>query len=398
LDATELAVVSGKRGETIVIAGSLAQNPRRGGHTWAFLQYLLGFKRLGWEVLFLDRLEPEMYVDRAGRPCLLDQSFNLSYVLNVMERFGLSGAFAVVCDGGKHFVGLSRQEVLERTGDSTFLLNIMGFLTDEEILSRAPRRVFLDIDPGFGQIWQDLGLADLFSGHDDYVTIGQNLGQPICSIPTCGLEWITTPQPVVLDHWPSQEKASGERFSSIATWRGPYGPLEYKGKTYGLRVHEFRKFAELPRLSSRPFQLALDIHPAEIDDLALLEANGWSLVDPKVVAGDPWSYQAYIQDSKAEFMIAKNLYVQTRSGWFSDRSICYLASGKPVLAQDTGLERHYPTGEGLLTFATPEEAVFGVEEVSRDTPRHARAARALAEEFFNSDKVLSRLLAELGVA
>jgi hypothetical protein len=397
LDATELAVVSGKRGETIVIAGSLAQNPRRGGHTWVFLQYLLGFKRLGWEVLFLDRLEPEMYVDRAGRPCLLDQSFNLNYIVNVMERFGLSDAFAVVCDGGKHFVGLPQEEVLERTRNSALLLNIMGFFTDEETLSCAPRRVFLDIDPGFGQIWRALELADLFYGHDDYVTIGQNLGQPICSIPTCGLEWVTTPQPVVLDYWPPQEGAGSERFTSIASWRGPYAPLEYKGKTYGLRVHEFRKFAELPRLSGRPFQLALDIHPDEVNDLALLEANGWSLVDPSVVAGDPGAYQAYIQDSKAELMVAKNMYVQAKSGWFSDRSICYLASGKPVLAQDTGLQGLYPTGEGLLGFTTLDEALAGVEEISRNYTRHTRAARVLAEDYFDSDKVLRGLLSKLSI-
>jgi hypothetical protein len=384
--------------ERVVIAGSLAQKPGYGGHTWVFLQYLLGFKRLGWEVLFLDRLEPEMYVDHLGRPCHRDQSYNLHYVVNVMERFGLSDAFAVACDGGKHFVGLSREEVLKRIGDSAFLLNVMGFLTDEEILSRVPRRVFLDIDPGFDQMWQDLGLADLFSGHDDYVTIGQNVGRPDCAIPTCGLEWITTSQPVVLDHWPPREGVESERFTSIASWRGPFGPLEYRGKTYGLRVHEFRKFARLPHLSGCPFQLALDIHPAEVDDLALLEANGWSLVDPNVVAGDPWAYQAYIQDAKAEFMVAKNLYVQAKSGWFSDRSICYLASGKPVLAQDTGLEQLYPTGEGLLTFTTLDEALSGVEELSRNAPRHARAARALAEEYFDSDKVLNRLLRKLSVA
>ena len=382
----------------VVIAGSLAQKPRHGGHTWVFLQYLLGFKRLGWDVLFLDRLEPGMYVDRGGRPSLIDQSFNLRYVRNVMERFGLSDAFAIACSGGEHFVGLTRQEVLKRTRDSTLLLNIMGFLEDEEILGLAPRRVFLDIDPGFVQIWQDLGLADLLDGHDDYVTIGQNLGQPDCTIPTCGLQWITTPQPVVLDHWSPQEEASGERFTSIASWRGQYGPLNYKGKTYGLRVHEFRKFARLPYLSGHSFELALDIHPAEVDDRALLEANRWLLVDPCVVANDPWSYQAYIQGSKAEFMVAKSAYVQAKSGWFSDRSICYLASGRPVLAQDTGLKRLYPAGEGLLTFATLEEALSGVEELSRDYARHARAAGDLAADCFDSDKVLSQLLGKLGAA
>jgi hypothetical protein len=165
-----------------------------------------------------------------------------------------------------------------------------------------------------------------------------------------------------------------------------------------LRVHEFRKFAQLPRLSGRPFELALAIHPAEVNDLALLADNGWSLVDPSLVAGDPWAYQAYIQSSMAEFMVAKNMYVQGNSGWLSERSLCYLASGKPVLAQDTRFTQHYPTGEGLLAFTTVEEASSGVEEISRNRAHHARAARALAEDYFDSDKVLGRLLGKLGVS
>lgn len=383
----------------IVIAGSLAQKPRHGGHTWVFLQYLLGFKRLGWDVLFLDQLEPEMCVDDRGQPCDLDRSVNLRYLLEVMGRFGLSDSFALIYNHGERFVGLSRNQVMERVRNSAFLLNVMGFLSDEEILSCAPKRVFLDIDPGFGQMWRALGLHDPFHGHDAFVTIGENIGQPGCDIPTCGLDWITTRQSIVLDYWPSQHSGhNGQPFTSIAGWRGAYGPLAYKGKTYGLRVHEFRKFIELPRLSQQPFQLALDIHPAEVNDIGLLTDNAWSLVDPKVVASDPWVYRSYIQHSKAEFMVAKNMYVQANSGWFSDRSMCYLASGRPVVAQDTGISQLYRTGEGLLTFTTLEEARAGVEEVSRDYERHSRAARAIAEEYFDSDKVLTRLLNKVGVA
>jgi hypothetical protein len=245
-------------------------------------------------------------------------------------------------------------------------------------------------------MWQDLGLHALFQGHDDYVTIGEHIGRRGCTIPTCGLRWLTTRQPVVLDYWPTVEEG-GEATTSVVSWRGAYGPVEYQGKIYGLRVHEFRKFAPLPRLCRRPFQLALDIHANESKDLALLQGNGWSIVDPKVAVGNPAAYQAYIHGSKAEFMVAKNMYVQTQSGWFSDRSICYLASGKPVLAQDTGLRELYPTGVGLLTFTTLEEAVTGVEELAGAYPRHARAARALAEDYFDSNKVLPGLLSKLGI-
>ena len=382
--------------DSIVISGALAQRPGRGGHTWVLLQYILGLKRLGWDVLFLDRLEPGMSVDRSGVMVPVDASHNLSYFLEVMSEFGLQEDFSIVCSGGTQFVGRTRSYVLERLRSAAFLLNIMGYLTDEELLGSAAKRVFLDIDPGFGQMWHHLNLADVFRGHDDYVTIGENIGRSDCTIPTCGIEWITTPQPVVLDYWPVRAGA-GEAFTSIGTWRGPYSPIEYRGKTYGLRVHEFRKFAPLPRLSRQAFEVALDIHAAEANDLTLLADNEWVLVDPRVVARDPRAYQDYIGASKAEFMVAKNIYVQSNSGWFSDRSICYLASGRPVLAQDTGIRRLYPTGEGLVTFATIEEALAGVESISRDYDRHARAARALAEEFFDSNKVLGDLLNRLGV-
>lgn len=384
--------------ETIVVAGALAQKPNRGGHTWVFLQYLLGFKRLGWDVLFLDHLEPEMCLDSAGQSHSLDRSANLEYFRQVMERFGLGDCYAVLIDRGQRCLGLPRERVLERVRGSAFLLNVVGFLRDEEILAAAPRRVFLDIDPGFGQIWRELGLHDLFRGHDDFVTIAENLGQPFCAIPTCELDWVTTRQPVVLEHWPAQLMLRGDSFTSIASWRGAYGPLEYRGKTYGLRVHEFRKFVELPRLSGQRFQIALDIHPSEVNDLALLDASGWERVDPCEAAGDPWAYQAFIQSSRAELMVAKNIYVQTASGWFSDRSICYLASGRPVLAQDTGLGRIYPLGEGLLSFTTLEEAVAGTEAILADPQRHSRAARRIAEEYFDSDLILNRLLERLGAA
>src|SRR5262249_5071020 len=171
-----------------------------------------------------------------------------------------------------------------------------------------------------------------------------------------------------------------------------------RGKSYGLRVHQFRRFVDLPGLTGRPFELALAIHPSETRDLALLSDKGWSLVDPQMVAGDPLAYRSYIGRSLEEFSVAKDIYVQSRGGWISDRSLCYLASGKPVLAQETGFSRHYPTGEGLLAYSTLEEAIAGVEEIARRPLQHARAARALAEEYFDSDKVLGRLLQRLGVA
>jgi hypothetical protein len=381
---------------SIVFSAALAQRPRQAGLTWVFLQYLLGFRRLGWEVLLLDRLEPSMCVDQQGRVCPFEQSLNVRYFLDVMRQFGFERNCSLWHDGGKQIVGLSRREVLERVRESEMLLNVMGYWNDPQTRDAARRRVFLDIDPGFGQMWQALGLHDPFVNHDAFVTVGYNIGRPDCTIPTCGCEWIRILPPVVLSEWPAQPLPRAGAWTSIASWRGDYGPIEYQGKTYGLRVHEFRKFFELPRLTNATFELAMDLHPADAKDAAALDENGWRRTNPVEAAATPDRYREFIAQSLGEFMVAKNLYVQSRSGWFSDRSVCYLASGRPVIAQDTGLD-HLPDGAGLLRFTTLEEAAAAVREVTANPLAHSRAARAIAQKHFDSDKVLARLMEQLEI-
>jgi hypothetical protein len=366
---------------SVVIAAALAQWPGAGGHIWFALQYLLGFRALGWEVTLVDRLDPEM--PRDGLGCLAE----------AMERFGLAGDWSVLLPEGES-AGLSRSEVERRLSSSDFLLNAMGYLDDEDLLALPPLRVFLDLDPGFGQMWRQLGLADPFAGHERFVSVGLNLGSPGCGVPDCGLEWTATLPPVAIDHWPLA--GGGTAFTSVATWRGPYGPVEYEGRTYGLRVHEFRRFLPLPELVSADFELALAIDPGDDADRERLALAGWKLLDPVAVAADPDAYRRFIQGSAAELTVAKGMYVETGSGWFSDRSACYLASGKPVVAQETGFGAHLPTGDGLLSFSTLEQAVEAVERVRSDRGRHARAAREIAEEHFGAERVLSRLVEEIG--
>jgi hypothetical protein len=382
---------------TIVVAGSVAQRPGNGGHAWVFLQYLLGFRKLGWNVMFLDRLEAEMSVDAHGRPTDVEHSINIAYLDRVFDAFGLGDRYAVFHERGNRTVGLSRERVLEEAGRAALVMNVNGFFEDEDVLSRAGLRVYFDIDPGFAHMWRALGLHDAFQGHDAYVTVGESIGRPECTIPTGGIDWVTTPQPVVLEHWPARH-STGHAFTSVGSWRGPFGPVEYEGLTYGLRVHEFRRFAELPRRVSQPLEIALDIDEADASDGELLRSGGWRLRDPREIAADPWRYRAYLQGSSAELMVAKNMYVQSRSGWFSDRSICYLASGRPVLAQDTGFSHYYPVGRGLLGFSTIDEAIDGVERIAADYAAHSHAARALAEEHFESSRVLGGLLQKLGIA
>lgn len=382
---------------TIVLGASLSQKAHQGGLTWVYLQYLLGFKRLGWDVLLVDRLEPEMCLDAAGKRCAAEQSVQLHYLQQVTEAYGLSDCWAVGVDGGTRYLGLPRHEVLARVADSAALLNVMGFVIDHGVLERARTLVFLDIDPGFGQMWCALGLHNPYDDYDQFVTVGENIGRPECVIPTCGRTWIPFRQPVVLETWPSSPGPRDGRFTSIGAWRGPYGPIEYGGRTFGLRAHELRKFIALPRVAEAEFELALEIHPADGKDAEALQANGWHLTDPMGAAGNPAAYQDYIRASRGELLVAKNMYVQSNSGWFSDRSICYLATGRPVIAQDTGLKDLYRTGSGLLTFSTLDEAVAAVRDVSTHYDEHCHAARLIAEEYFDSDIVLPRLLVQLGI-
>jgi hypothetical protein len=383
---------------SVIYSGSIAQPVGNGGLAWLHLQFILGLQKLGCDVLFVDRLEPSMCVDSAGDPASFDNSANLRYFLNVMSEFGLTKNFSLFFNGGEQVIGRSRADVLRHASSSDLLLNVMGYLNDEEILSRIERRVFVDIDPGFGQMWRELGWHDPFKGHNNFVTLGRNIGRKDCAIPDCGLHWITMSQPIILDHWPAQPMNPAAPITGIGAWRGPNAPIEYRGHTYGLRVHEFRKFIELPvRCPETQFELALDIHPSETNDIQSLRENHWSLTDPKQVAATPSDYHSYISRSKAEFMIPKQMYADANSGLLSDRSVCYLASGRPVLARDPGIGDLYPIGEGLLTFATLDEAAAAVEAINSDYERHAKAAREIAVEHFDSDKVLTKLLADLNL-
>jgi hypothetical protein len=378
---------------TIVVAGALAQRPHRGGHAWVFLQYLLGFRRLGFDVLFVDRLAREWCVDESGEQVAPEHSRQVGYLDEVMHAVEPIPYAVVLDDGG--VVGMEPSELATRLRGSVLMLDVMGYLAGEELLAGVPLRVFLDIDPGFPQMWRELDWADVFGRHDAYVTVGGNMGKPECTIPTCGIDWITMLPPVVQDLWPEQREP-GRRVTSVATWRGPFASVDYLGATYGLRAHEFRRFASLPERCEESFELALDIDDSDGKDRTLLTESGWRLVDPLLVASDVRTYRDYVQDSRCELMVAKGMYVRSRSGWFSDRSACYLASGRPVVAQDTGISELLPVGEGLLCFSTLDEAVEAFARIRSDEGRHRRAARKLAEGSLSSDLVLGGLLDRLG--
>lgn len=376
----------------IVFSGMIAGDPYQGGATWAVLQYLLGFKQLGHEVYFIEPIK-EISVQPPG--AAIEQSVNAGYFRQVMKSFGLEDRSALLLAGTQQTVGMPYAKIREITAVTDLLINISGMLKDETLISKIPTRVFLDLDPAFNQLWHAVEGIDMgFDKHTHFVTVGLALGESGCTIPTCGLPWIKTLQPVVLSEWPVAEQITHNALTTIANWRG-YGSIEHDGSFYGQKAHSLRRFMTLPKQTDENFLLALAIHPDEKKDLKALHDNGWQLLHPPQVTGTPEQYRQFIQNSKAEFGIAKSGYVISRSGWFSDRSACYLASGRPVIAQNTGCDRFLPTGAGLFAFDSKNDIMESIEHINSDYTRHARAARNLAEAYFDADHVLRKFLDKL---
>jgi hypothetical protein len=368
----------------ILLSGMVAGDPHQGGASWAVLQYVAGLRSLGHEVVLVEPVEAAK-LDPAGEAGRYFGALPL-----------LDGAAALLAQGSRDTLGLPYAALERFAAEADLLINVSGMLRDERLLEPIPVRLFLDLDPGFNQVWQETGEEMGIGLHSHCATVGGAVGSEGCPIPTCGRDWIHTLPPVALDHWPVESTAPRrDAFTSVGHWRS-YGSLEHGGIAYGQRAHSLRELFELPALGSAHFELALGIHPDERDDLEALRAHGWGLLDPLEVAGSPGRYAEFVRSSKAELSVAKSGYVNSRSGWFSDRSACYLASGRPVVAQETGFSDFLPTGEGLLAFATAAEAAEAVAAVEADPARHGKAARALAEEHLGARTILARLLEELG--
>ncbi len=379
---------------TIIVSGMIAGDPWQGGAAWAVLQYVLGLGRLGHEVFLVEPIPP-----KAIRPAdvSLAQSANAACFSRVTAEFGLQDNSVLVLAGTEETIGLPYEALRRIARRTQLIINISGMLSDEALLARIPVRVYLDIDPAFNQLWQAVQGIDMrFAGHTHFVTIGQEIGESACSVPTCGLSWLKTLQPVVLERWPVARDVVHDALTTIGNWRA-YGSIEHNGVVYGQKVHSLRPFFALPTRTRERFLLAMAIHPAETTDLAALHTNGWQLVDPARVADTPVNYQRFIQGSKAEFGIAKSGYVASCCGWFSDRSICYLASGRPVIAQETGFTKYLPVGNGLFSFGTCEDVLGAIEALNMDYAGHCRSARDIAMEFFDSDKVLRVFLERVGM-
>jgi hypothetical protein len=384
--------------DTLVVSGAIANKHLNGGEAWVRLSWILGLRRLGFDVWFVEQIGADTCVDARGAPATFAESENRRYFDRVVERFGLTGRASLLYDGGREASGVPLDDLLPVAEEARLLVNVSGHLDLPQLMERLRRKVYVDLDPGFTQFWHADGTAGArLEGHDEFFTVGENIGRPDCPIPSCGLDWKAVRPPVVLDEWPVGEAGEHDRFTTIGAWRGAFGPVHHDGHTYSLKVHEFRKVIELPRRSPQRYEIALDIHPGDERDRESLESHGWTLVDPRAAVPGPLEFRDYVSGSGAEFSVAQGIYVETNSGWFSDRTVRYLAAGRPALVQDTGFSAHLPVGDGLLAFSDLESAVAGAQRIASGYEAHRDAARAIAEEHFDSDIVLSRFLEEAGI-
>jgi hypothetical protein len=364
--------------------------PEYAGSTWVRLQYMLGLQKLGFEPIWVDRVEPLKTAD---------DHRSLEYLVRRFHRmacdFGFGDRFCIDYNHGERYFGLNEAELTKVAGEAALLINVSGYLPDGSALLTIPRRAFVDVDPGFTQIWFHQWDLDI-SKHTAHFTVGQNVGSPGFSIPTRGIQWVPILPPVALDHWPATIDERCASFTTIADWRGNQRAF-FEDQHYGGKRSEFMRILRLPADAKQSIEIALCIYPSDHEDIGLLWEHKWALLNPAQAVGDPHSYREFIQQSRAEISVAKAGYVRSNSGWISDRTACYLASGKPALVQSTGFESALPTGKGLLTFRDLPEAIAGVREINANYLNHAQAARALAEQYFGTDAVLAKVLAHVGL-
>jgi hypothetical protein len=367
----------------LILGGMVAAGPGHGGATWAALQYALGLRALGHDVLLLDEVRGPGDPD-ARAACLAQ----------VTAAFGLERRAALLTGGGGA-VGATYDDVLTFATSADLLVNLAGTVHDPAVLEAIPRRLLVDLDPAFTQLWHAQGVDVGIASHDRFASVGLRLHADECTVPDGGVAWTPTLPPVVLDAWPVAREAPTEGVTAIANWRS-YGTIEHDGVRYGQKAHSVRALIDLPRRTAEPPRFALLIDPSETGDIATLHAHGWVLIDAAHETHTPEAYARFVRASAAELGIAKEGYVVSRCGWFSDRSACYLASGRPVVAQRTGWEHVLPEGEGLLGFDTAAEAADALAQVAAEPARHAAAARGIAEQHLDARAVLPALL-EVGL-
>jgi hypothetical protein len=387
----------------IIVTGLVGLYPV-GGVAWDYLQYVVGLARLGHEVCYHEDTWSWPYhpVKKTNTP---EGDYSANYIGDFFQTYApdLIHRWHYLHLHETSF-GMTREEFDRIAETADLFINVSGACMIPENLSPFCLKIFLDTDPGYNQIMLSERLAwsenverwcRSVADHDQHFTYAENIYGADCNIPLMDFAWKPTRMPVVLDLWASlarQPAAGAFPWTTIMTWNAFKGKLVYQGVEYGSKGAEFEKLMELPKRLQMPLKIAVGGVTAPF---ARLAENGWEVVDGPEQTLTPASYQEFIQQSRGEISPAKHVYVALRTGWFSCRSACYLASGRPVVVQDTGFSSIYPGSEGLLAFTTAEEAVVGMLEVERDYERHARAARSIANEYFDARKVLGKMIEDL---
>lgn len=382
----------------IVVTGLVGQYPF-GGVIWDYLNYVLGFRALGHEVFYLEDTGVWPY-DPVKETITEDCSYQVGALGRIMEGFGLGDRWIYrnAADGTFHGAGEKLARELLKSGDLLVNVSTASWFTDYDVGIR--HQMFIDGDPMFTQI----GMHDPDKGdytrrlraHDSHFSFGLHLGEPGCRVPDTGIRWKKTLQPVALEYWPWAEDEPLDRYTTVMNWAS-YKPKVWQGEEFGQKDIEFLKFAGLPRLTPQPMVVAMGQGIGRKRPTEMLQEKGWTILEPDEVLPDHLTYRAFLRDSKAEWSIAKHGYVAGRTGWFSCRTACYLALGRPAVVQDTGWTAHLPHGEGLLAFQTMDECVAAIARINADYPAHRRAARAFAEKHLDARVVCQDLLDQAGI-
>jgi hypothetical protein len=372
-----------------IVAGYLAGNPV-GGHVLSILHWLAGLRQLGYDVVFVEHHGwPNACWNPLDKTLSDDCAYGLRELDGHAQRLGLRDWCFVDQQNGYH--GLSRDDLDAHCRDAAVMLGLWT-VTWLDAFEACARRIFIDTDPGFTQftmtpqVRSSPAYASPMDFHEHY-SYGSRIGQADCPIPTHGLRWQPLRPPVALDLVPVRYAPDAECFTTVMAW-SPRKPIVYDGVEYGMKDVEFWRIADLPMRAPACLEIALG-GPAPYD---AIRAAGWRLADAAAVTASPWTYLDYIGQSRGEFSVAVNLEVKARSGWFSDRTAAYLASGKPVVVQDTGFSDDLPCGEGLFAFRTIDDAAAALDEIQRDYAGHCRAARRIAEEHLDARRVVGRVV------
>ena len=384
--------------DIIIVLGLLGQFPLA-GIAWQLIHHLAGLQRLGFTVYYVEDTGAAPY-DPHAKSLVYDCTHSLHFIADALRRLGMEDAWAYRDGLTGQWHGLSESRVRDLFAHALCAINLCGASNPATLTFRPKGKLlYLETDPILCQVrlaQGDTATLRFLVGHDAHFTYGENLGAADCPIPLSLFAWQKTRPPVAPDLWSFRAGQTPRLFTTIATWHNRGKDLCVRGETYHWSKHlNFLTFVDLPRRTSQELELAV-----EIDDAVELEAfqhNGWVLTNPLAVSQDLTVYHKYIDTSRGEFTVSKDVVVRTRSGWFSDRSVCYLAAGKPVVTQETGFSKFIPTGRGLFAFSTLDDVLAALDAINGDYLAHARAAREIAQEYFGSEKVLAKMLHDVGI-